>query len=111
MSFGVSTGDVFLVIQFVNKTYQKWKEAPSEYADVARLLRSNRDVLKEVCDLIKGETFQRGERARLRRLLRDVEGTVGGLDDLVEKFRSLRSFRRINWDRLRWGTKKDEVCR
>lgn len=109
MSFGFSPSDVITLVQLATKTYNGWKNACGEYADITSMLDGLCVLLGRMHDeadrpgsvLVRNST----DREELRDVLRGCRKTVRELDAVVMRFRSLSSSRKKNWDRVRLGTK------
>ncbi|KXL51205.1 hypothetical protein M433DRAFT_41457, partial [Acidomyces richmondensis BFW] len=111
MSFGFSPSDIVALINIAAKTYQGWKNACGDYADITGSLDSLLIILRRV----DREARQPGSvlvRTRtdaedLRGVLVNSRSTVRELHAVVERYKSLglgRS-REKNWDRICFGVK------
>ncbi|KAK3073351.1 hypothetical protein LTR53_005147 [Teratosphaeriaceae sp. CCFEE 6253] len=101
MSFGFSPSDIVALINIVSKTYQGWKSACGEYADVTRSL-DNRGVEARI-----GAGAQPRDATDLKDLLANTHPTVRELGAIVKRYQSLglRKSREKNWDRISFGVK------
>ena len=109
MSFGVGIGDVIKLIELTTQTYQGWKHACGNYAQVTADLHSLKIVLARLAEEISNPSSL---SARPRDGLSDLQGftdrcqnVVARLNKIVTKYKSLGSNQQRNWDRLRLGNK------
>ena len=109
MSFGFSPSDIVTLLKLVTKTYQGWKNACGEYADITSMLDGLCIVLGRIRDEANKPTSllarNDADREELGDVLRGCRKTVQELNAVVVKFKSLSSSRKKNWDRLRLGVK------
>ena len=109
MSFGFSAGDIVTLVKLATKTYEGWKNACSEYADITNTLDSLCILLGRIRDEANkpASVLARNgaDREELRDVLRGCRKTVEELNAVVVKFKSLSSSRKKNWDRVRLGVK------
>lgn len=109
MSFGFSISDIVLLTQLTTSTYEGWKKACGDYASIT-------------CDLVVLQTLLQRMEAEAQapdslftRNSNDIKGwkslsrgcreTVTELAEILDKYRSLSTNRRKNWDRIRLGNK------
>ncbi|KAK3073786.1 hypothetical protein LTR53_004310 [Teratosphaeriaceae sp. CCFEE 6253] len=111
MSFGFSPSDIVALINIVSKTYQGWKSACGEYADVTGSL----DSLLIILDRIRTEASKPGsvlvrnsrDAADLKDLLANTQPTVRELGVVVKRYQSLglgKSREKV-WERISFGVK------
>ena len=117
MSFGFSPSDVIALINLTAKTYQGWRDACGDYADVTGTLHSLQIILRRVdahfktrqeANIASGPSAAErlaSEQADLERVVGACNGAVKELDTVVRKYKSLSTSRRRNWDRIRLGNK------
>lgn len=107
-SFGV--GDTFAIIRLVIDTYRKWSGACRDYANSTIQPKNLKIDLSQLeKDASNRDIFSEDDAADLQSILRASKTTVRALYDIVDKFESLGSSRRRNWDRLRYGQKQREI--
>ncbi|KAL9093760.1 MAG: hypothetical protein Q9159_000061 [Coniocarpon cinnabarinum] len=112
MSFGASPSDVLTLANLMHRTYKNWKNACGDHASTTSLLGSAHDVLDELQALAKQRKLGRIDGSlRLSDLLRACERTTEGLNDIVMRYCSLGKTKGKTWDRIRFGSKRDDLAR
>jgi hypothetical protein len=109
MSFGYSVGDIITLIQLTTRTYNGWKNACDEYGDIT----SNLAVLQTL--LMRIEAEAQAPNSLIARNAEDFSGweilykscytVVVELEEVLNKYKSLGTNRRKNWDRIRLGNR------
>ena len=109
MSFGYSVGDIITLIQLTTRTYNGWKNACGKYGDIT----SNLAVLQTL--LIRIEAEAQAPNSLIARNTEDFGGwetlykschtLVVELEEVLDKYKSLGTNRRKNWDRIRLGNR------
>jgi hypothetical protein len=105
MSFGFSIGDIITLAQLTTRTYNNWKNACSKYASITCDLA----VLQTLLIQIKTEAeapnslFARNadELRNWKTLYKSCCPLVVELEEVLNKYKSLGTSRRRNWDRIR----------
>jgi hypothetical protein len=109
MSFGVSIGDIITLTQLTARTYNGWKNACGEYASITGDLAVLQTLLKRV------EAEAKSPKSLFAHNPDDLKGwktldkscrpLVAELDEILNKYKSLGTSRRRNWDRIRMSNK------
>ena len=109
MSFGFSIGDIITVTQLTTRTYNGWKNACGKYSDIT----GNLAVLQTL--LIRTEAEAQAPNSLISRNAEDFGGwktlykschtLVVELEEVLDKYKSLGTNRRKNWDRIRLGNR------
>ena len=109
MSFGFSISDIALLAQLTTRTYDGWKKACGDYASITCDLVVLQTLLRRM------ETEAKAPNSLFTRNADDVRGwkslskgcrnVVMELEAILDKYRSLSTNRRRNWDRIRLGNK------
>ncbi|KAI9792107.1 MAG: hypothetical protein M1816_003089 [Peltula sp. TS41687] len=116
MSFGFSISDVLTLVQLTSRTYNGWKNACGEYTQITRELATLDMILVRVEAEAKAPTSLLTRDAEDLRhwdqLSNDCRSAVAELDKILQKYKSLGTSHRRNWDRIRMGNKNlDELRR
>ena len=111
MSFGFSIGDIAALVAPTEKTYDGWRDAPKEYADVVQTLRESNRLLCHVerrFDAITEAEDDAEKQRYIGDLLRDCQSITSELRSIIKRRRKLG-----HWDRLRLGAGASQVndCR
>jgi hypothetical protein len=111
MSFGFSIGDIAALVALTKKTYEGWRDAPKEYADVVQTLSESSRLLCHVerrFDVLTG-TEDNAEKQK------EIGELLGGCQKIISELRLVIKRRRKlgHWDRLRLGAGASHVndCR
>jgi hypothetical protein len=109
MSFGFSVGDIITLTQLTTRIYNGWKNACGEYGDIT----SNLAVLRTL--LMRIEAEAQAPNSLIARDAEDFGGwktlyeschtLVVELEEVLDKYKSLSTNRRKNWDRIRLGNR------
>lgn len=116
MSFGFSVTDILTLVQLTSRTYNGWKNACGEYTRITGELGVLEMILVRVEAEAKSPTslFKR-DPEDLRHwdaLSKECKAAVTELDDVLQKYKSLGTNRRKNWDRIRMSNRNfDELRR
>ena len=109
MSFGFSVSDITSLVQLTTRTYQGWKRACGEYADITHDLSSLNIILSRVAFEVKSPTslllHHDHDLSRLREIATNCRGVVDQLATIVSKYDGIVLSRRNNWERIRFGQK------
>jgi hypothetical protein len=107
MSFGFSVSDVISLIQITSKVSHGWKNACGEYssitADLAVLRLLLRRIEQEVTSPTSVFTNNSEDLNDWTVLSNDCAASVLDLGKVIDKYKSLSTSRRRNWDRIRLG--------
>lgn len=99
MSFGFSPSDIVSLISLTTKTYQGWRDACGEYADITGTLNSLRIALKRIETHFEtkeeagalpagsGNARASREREELGQILGPLKGAVSELRAVVRKYK------------------------
>jgi hypothetical protein len=109
MSFGFSISDIVLLTQLTTRTYEGWRNACGDYASMTGDLV----VLQTLLQRIEAEaklpdslfTRNKDDVKGWRSLSSGCRETVTKLAAILDKYRSLSTNRRRNWDGIRLGNK------
>ena len=109
MSFGYSVGDIITLTQLTVRTYNGWKNACGKYGDIT----SNLAVLQTL--LMRIETEAQAPNSLISHNAEDFGGwktlykschtLVVELEEVLDKYKSLGTNHRKNWDRIRLGNR------
>jgi hypothetical protein len=109
MSFGFSVSDIVMLAQLTARTYDGWKKACGDYASITCDLVVLQTLLQRM------ETEAKAPNSLFTRNADDLRGwkslskgcrnVVAELEDILDKYQSLGTSRRKNWDRIRLGNK------
>ena len=109
MSFGFLVSDIITLTQLTTRTYNSWKNACGEYGDIT----INLAVLQTLLMRIKAEA--QAPNSLIARNAEDFGGwqtlykscstLVIELEEVLDKYKSLGTSRRKNWDRIRLGNR------
>ena len=109
MSFGFSITDITALIQLTTRTYQGWKRACGEYADITGELNNLHIILSRVGDEFKALTslllHRDQDRNQLKNIASNCQQVVVQLKAIVLEYDGIAESRRSNWDRIRFGQK------
>ncbi|KAJ4301927.1 hypothetical protein N0V90_004023 [Kalmusia sp. IMI 367209] len=114
MSFGFSPTDFITLINLTRRTYKGWSAACGEYGEISSTLFSFQVVLKRVHRHVEqpddesAASFLQAPgtlREDLGTILRTSNKTIGELRTIVQKYPSLNTDRKSNWERIRLGCK------
>ncbi|KAJ4303527.1 hypothetical protein N0V90_002423 [Kalmusia sp. IMI 367209] len=109
MSFGFSISDIITLTKLTTRTYNGWKKACGEYASITCDL----DVLQTLLMRVEAEAkapnslFARNpDNLRgWRTLYKSCRSLIAELEEILNKYKSLGTSRRRNWDRIRMSNK------
>ena len=109
MSFGYSIGDIITLTQLTVRTYNGWKNACGKYGDIT----SNLAVLQTLLMRIEAEvqapnsliTRNAKDFGGWKTLYKSCHTLVVELEEVLDKYKSLGTNRRKNWDRIRLGNR------
>ena len=109
MSFGFSIGDIITVTQLTTRTYNGWKNACGEYSDIT----SNLAVLQTLLIRIEAEAqapnsliaYNAEDFGGWKTLYKSCHTLIVELEEVLNKYKSLGTNRRKNWDRIRLGNR------
>ena len=109
MSFGFSVSDIIALTQLTIRTYNGWKNACGKHGDIT----SNLAVLQTL--LMRIEAEAQAPNSLIARNAEDFGGwrtlreschtLVVELEEVLDKYKSLGTNRRKNWDRIRLGNR------
>jgi hypothetical protein len=107
MSFGFSISDVINIAQLSSRTYNNWKSACGDHANITGDL----DILQALIARFAAEVQMHDsllvrepdELRQWKRLSKDFRSLLTGLEGILEKHKSLRTSRKKTWDRIRFG--------
>ncbi|KAK4565696.1 hypothetical protein LTR86_003544 [Recurvomyces mirabilis] len=111
MSFGFSPSDIVALVNIVSKTYQGWKKACGEYADVTATLDNLLIILNRIEEESRRPTSvlirTQKDATDLKDVLSNTTPTVRELHAIVERYKSLGlgKSREKNWDKIRFGVR------
>jgi hypothetical protein len=111
MSFGFSIGDIAALVALTKKTYDGWRDAPKEYADVVQTLSESNRLLSHVerrFDVLTGAEDNADKQKEIGELLGGCQRIISELRLVIKRRRKLG-----HWDRLRLGAGASHVndCR
>ena len=109
MSFGFSVGDIVTLTQLATRTYNGWKNACGEYASITCDLA----VLQTLLIRIKTEaeapnslfTRNADDLRHWKTLHKSCRSLVVELEEVLNKYKSLGTSRRRNWDKIRMSNR------
>ncbi|KAF2182262.1 hypothetical protein K469DRAFT_587173 [Zopfia rhizophila CBS 207.26] len=109
MSFGLSISDIITLTQLTARTYNDWKKACGEYASITCDLA----VLQTLLMRVEAETeapnslfaHNPDDLKGWRTLYKGCRSLVAELEEILNKYKSLGTSRRRNWDRIRMNHK------
>jgi hypothetical protein len=107
MSFGFSIGDIAALVALTKKTYDGWRDAPKEFADVVQALRESNRLLCHVerrFDALTGAENDATKQKEIGDLLSGCQKTISELRVVVKRRRRLG-----HWDRIRLGAGASHV--
>ena len=115
MSFGVSIGDIITLTQLTARAYNGWKNACGEYASITCDLA----VLQTLLMRVEAEAeapnslFARNpdDLKGWKTLYKSCHSLVAELEEILNKYKSLGTSRRKNWDRIRMSNKNLDSLR
>lgn len=109
MSFGFSFGDLATLVALTKKTYDGWRDAPKEYADVVQTLSESKMLLCHVerrfYALTRAEE-NAGKQKEIEDSLKGCQKTISELRLVVKRRRRMG-----HWDRIRLGSSHVNDCR
>ena len=114
MSFGASPSDIFLVIKLVHGAYCKWRDASGEYAEVTSLLKNAKAVLHQIRNSKDKSNVLDAQGSEIGGVLQSCHSTVSTLDEIFEEYEDLSEVRsgvRSNWQRMKFGHKRDVLSK
>ncbi|OCL10390.1 hypothetical protein AOQ84DRAFT_278275, partial [Glonium stellatum] len=107
MSFGFSIGDIIAVTQLTTRTYNNWKNACGEYANITDDLAVLKTLLKWVeTEALRPNSFlahNPEDFGDWETLSKSCRSLAHELQEILDKYKSLGTNRRRNWDRIRLG--------
>ena len=107
MSFGFSIGDIVALLALTKRTYDGWRNAPTEYADVVQTLSECKILLSHVerrFDTLIGTETSAEKQKEIGELLRGCKKTISELRTVIKRRRNLG-----HWDRFRLGAAASNV--
>jgi hypothetical protein len=115
MSFGFSIGDFITLAQLASRTYNGWKTACGDYADITCNLASFQALMARVEATAKApdSLFARNpdDLHELKKLLKGCRSLLSELDDIVKRYWGLGTSRRKHWERIRFGCRNLNALR
>lgn len=112
MSFGFSVSDVILLIELTSRAVDSWNSACGRYAKVTADLTDLENLLKQIereAEAPDSLLVQNAIDAKgWKHLFKSCRTTVTRLEDIINKYKSLGTDRRKNWDRIRMGNENLE---
>lgn len=112
MSFGFSPTDFITLISLTSRAYKGWNAACGEYGDITSTLFSFQTVLRRVHRHVEQPSTESAEpfvrpsgtlRDDLGEVLRTSNQTIIELQSILQKYPSLKTDHKSNWERLRLG--------
>ena len=109
MSLGFSVSDIIKLTQLTARTYNDWKNACGKYGDIT----SNLAVLQTLLMRIEAEaqapnsliSHDAEDFGGWKTLYKSCHTLVVELEEVLDKYKSLGTNRRKNWDRIRLGNR------
>ena len=95
MSFGFSIGDIVALVALTKKTYDGWRDAPKEYANVVQTLRESNRLLCHVerrFDAITEAEDDAEKQRYIGDLLRDCQSITSELRSIIKRRRKSITF-------------------
>ena len=103
MSFGWGGGDLFAVLQLASKVYTAYKDAPSNYRDIADEVKSLQSTITRAARHIN--SLSEDDKLEGQGILEGCQKVLEDLDSLIEKYKSLASTnKRLVFKKVRLGT-------
>jgi hypothetical protein len=102
LSFGFSISDFIAVGNLAWQVWKSCKDAPESFKNISQEVLSLYAVLREIEELLEGQTLSGSREARLRTIKEGCQDVLQDLQALVRKYESLGSQAKRTWDRLRW---------
>ena len=115
MSFGFSPNDLVELGKAVKSSYDGWKSAPEDLADIKSQIHDFDAVISQLQtkrskndEASEAETSPE-QKQDCQAIIRGCNKTVSDLKKIMDKYSDLGSSIRRHWDRIRPGTKRDEI--
>jgi hypothetical protein len=109
MSFGFSISDIIALTKLVTRTYDGWKKACGEYTGITHDLGVLGMLLMRVEAEAKAPTslfaHNPDDIRGWKTLSKSCQTLVAELAEVLNKYKSLGTSRRRNWDKIRLGNK------
>ncbi|KAL8789585.1 MAG: hypothetical protein Q9213_001021 [Squamulea squamosa] len=103
MSFGYSVIDFVAVGKLAWCVYKSCREAPESFANISLEVLSLHAIIKEFGDRLARNTLPSSQLAGLRSVTQGCRKVLDDLQIIVDRYHSLGSKSKRNWDRLAWG--------
>jgi uncharacterized protein YdiU (UPF0061 family) len=107
MSFGFSISDIATLTQLATRAYDGWKNACGEYASFTNDLAVLQMLLMRVQDEAEAPkslfTRNSDDAKGWEILYNSCHSIISKLQEILDKYKSLSTSRRKNWDRIRMG--------
>ena len=105
MSFGYGVSDFLKLCEVSWSIYKACRDAPTSFGQVAQEVLSLEAIMREVGDVLKGESLSPQQQASLQTLRTGCQSVLEELQGLVNKYHSLGTASKKAWDRLKWSSK------
>lgn len=92
MSFGFSTSDVVTLVALTKKTYDDWRQAPNEYADVVQTLETSELLICHVqsrFNKLSADGINFGKPKEIGNLLRGCRDAISDLQEVARRYQNL----------------------
>ena len=91
MSFGYSGGDLIAILQLATKVYTAYKDAPSDYKNIAGEVKSLQGLINKASQHFESSALGDDDRQEGQKALEGCQCVLVDLNSLIERYKSLAS--------------------
>ena len=113
MSFGCSIGDFITISTLAADVYKAYKDAPSDYKNIAEEVKSLECIINKAAEHFKSTTLNDNDRQGCQEALKGCQSVLRDLNShIIKKYESLDSTnKRQVFKRVKLGTEDITILR
>ena len=105
MSFGYGVGDFIAISALAAKVYTAYKDAPSDYKNIAEEVKSLQGIINKAAQHFTSTTLSNNDLRTGQEALKGCQSVLDDLNSLIEEYKSLAStHKRLIFKRVKLGT-------
>ena len=100
MSFGC--GDIIAISELAARVITGYIDAPEDYGHISNDVKALGDMIDDAKEHFEGTYLSDKRRETGQVVLKGCESVLADLNDLVEKYKSLDSNKKLDWNRIKF---------
>ena len=105
MSFGYSIGDFIAISALAAKVYKAYKDAPSDYQNIAEEVKSLEGIINKAAQHFRSTTLSNNDRQEGQEALKGCQSILRDLNShIIEKYKCIASTNGRVFKRVKLGT-------